>query len=143
MPFFFLWQAFIMLFWRFFYTFFVLFIILSSFFFWVLFFCFLQDFLSNKPVIIHYYISTWQLIKKIFFLLIHNFIFIFHFHFHFHSHSHSHSNSDSHSDSHSHFSIIILLSYFIELFKLLFLYTNLTTQNLFLLIYNTNAIKFT
>ena len=42
--FFFLWQVFIMLPWLFFHSFFVLCIILSSFFFKISFFCFLQDF---------------------------------------------------------------------------------------------------
>ena len=65
--FFFLWQVFITLSWLFFYSFFVLFIILSSFFFRIFFSCFLQDFLPIKPGIIHFYILTRQLIRKIFF----------------------------------------------------------------------------
>ena len=114
--FFFLWQVFITLFCLFFYSFFVLFIILSSFFFWVLFFCFLQD-LSIKPVIIHYYALFWQLIKKIFVLLIHNFILIFHFYNHPLSHSHFHS----------HFLFIILV-YHILLNYLIFHYYVLIWQ---------------
>ena len=79
--FFFLGPVFITLSWLFFYSFFVLCIILSTFFFRIIFFCFLQDFLSIKPVIIQYYTLIWQLIKKIFILLIHNFILISHFSF--------------------------------------------------------------
>ena len=89
--FFFLWQAFITLSWLFFYSFFVLFIIFSRYFFRIFFFCFVQDFLSIKPFLFHYYILIWQLIKKIIFLLIHNSIVISHFHFSFSfliSHSH-------------------------------------------------------
>ena len=57
----FLWQVFIMLSWLLFYSFFLWFIILSSFFFRIIFFCFPQDFLPIKPVIVHFYILVWQL----------------------------------------------------------------------------------
>ena len=131
--FFFLWQVFITLFWLFFYNFFILFIIFSSFFFWVFLFCFLQDFLSTKPVIIHFYILIWQLIKKKIFLLTHNFILIFHVHNHSHSHSHFRS----------HFLFIILFCHILLNYsKLSLLCINFTTQNLFLLINNPNVIQF-
>ena len=79
--FFFLWQVFMMLFCLFFYSFFGLFIILNSFFFRIIFFCFSQDFLPIKPVIIQFCMLVWQINKKFFFLLIHNCIFISHFSF--------------------------------------------------------------
>ena len=48
----------------FFYSSFVLFIILCSFFFRIILFCFLQDFLPIKPVIVHFYILVWQFFEN-------------------------------------------------------------------------------
>ena len=65
--FFFFWQVFKTISWLFFYSYFVLCIILSSFFFRIFFFSFLQELLPIKPVIIHFYMLIWRLIKKMFF----------------------------------------------------------------------------
>ena len=46
---------------------------INSILFRIFFLCFLQDFLLIKPVITHFYKFICQLIKKIFFFLIHNF----------------------------------------------------------------------
>ena len=62
-----LWQVLISLSCLFLYSFLVWFILLSNFFFRIISFCFLQDFLTIKSVIIHFYVLTQQLIKKIYF----------------------------------------------------------------------------
>ena len=107
------WQVFIALSCLFFYGFFIMFVILNSFFIGIIFFCFLQDIFSIKPLIIHFYILVCRVNKKYFFLIcglnVWTWIFVIlilrshsHSHYHYHSHSHSHYHYQYHCHYHYH-----------------------------------------